>query len=316
MKARLLAICFFLFSLSASSQSPLINEIAQKLNDYYQFYPKEKIQLTTDKDVYAPEEIIWFSSMITNSAGQLAKPESLTYHVALYSSNGVLISSDTYQTKAGVMKGDLLITNGLAEGKYALVAYTDLISKANEAFCKLISINPRDKAAVRLIETERPLFLVPGRSVNYSFLVDEMDGSPFKKEKLEYELFDGDKLILDDKVKSDESGKVSLEIKIPQKNYSSPLNMKIFSKRNELNYSTMLPVKNQKMDVQFFPEGGTLIAGTQQKIGFTVFDEMGNPQPVTGDILDQDGNKVQTIKTLLPGYGISSITAEKGISTV
>ncbi|WP_159519491.1 carboxypeptidase-like regulatory domain-containing protein [Sunxiuqinia indica] len=312
MRTRLLAICFFLFSLSAFSQSPLINEIAQKLNDYYQFYPKEKIELTTDKEVYAPEEIIWFSTMITNSAGQLAKPESPKYHVALYSRNGVLISSDTYQTKAGVMKGDLRIPNGLAEGNYALVAYTDLISKANEAFCKLIFINPRDKAAVRLVETERPPFFVPGKSVNYSFLVEEMDGSPFKKEKLEYELFDGDKLILDDKVKSDEFGKVSLEIAIPQKNYSSPLSMKIFSKRNELNYSTILPVKNQKMAVQFFPEAGALVAGTQQKIGFAVFDEMGNPQSVTGNILDQAGNKVQTIKTLLPGYGIFSITAEKG----
>ena len=189
MKTKFLSIFLILASLTASSQRAVLSDLAQTLNDYYQFYPIEKIQLSTDKEVYTPEEIIWFSMLITNSTGQVVEPISNDVQVGLYSADGIRIIGHDFRSQKGIIKGDIAIPKGLHEGKYVLVASTSIASKANEAFYKLIYINPKNEEAFRLKATTAPAFLTPGESTNYTFMLEEMNGNPAKNEKLEAELF-------------------------------------------------------------------------------------------------------------------------------
>ena len=54
---------------------------------------------------------------------------------------------------------------------------------------------------------------------------------------------------------------------------------------------------------QFFPEGGNLIEGINNRIAFLVTDQQGNPQQVTGKLIDQDGKEVSVVKTVHAGMG-------------
>ena len=312
MKTRLLSIFLALFSLTTSAQSVVISNIAQKLNDYYQFYPSEKVQLTTDKEVYKTDEIIWFSALITNANGQQVKPASSELQVGLYSANGIRIASGVYKTHEGLLKGDLMIPKGLDEGKYVLTAHTSLMSQANEVFYKKIYLNPKNEEAIRFKAEEKPTILIPGKSNTYSFAVEEMDGTPGKKEKLEFELMDGKNILLSDKIKTDDTGKGILNLTLPDKNFEQPLKLVVSTKKGELNYASVLPVKSEQINLKFYPEGGKLIAGLPQKVGFTAHNEMGQPVSIAGQILDKDGNKMSDIKTLVPGFGVSSLSLEKG----
>lgn len=312
MKTRLIFIFLVLVTIKATPQSTVISNLAQKLNDYYQFYPLEKIQLTTDKEVYKPEEIIWFSLLITNGLGQQIEPVSKECRVSLFSSDGIRVSSDVYQTKSGLIKGDLLIPKGLREGKYVLVANTALFSQADEAFYKLIYLNPKNEEAIRLKEITAPELLIPGQSNTYSFQLEEMNGSILKKEKIEYEVYYGDELILNDKIKTDDAGKGKLTLSIPNKNYATPLELRLFTRKNQLDYQTILPVQTERIDIKFYPEGGKLIAGSAHKLGFTAHDQLGNPVSISGEITDESGTKVNSINTLIPGYGVSPLALETG----
>jgi hypothetical protein len=312
MKKTLLAICLAFISFAAFSQSDAISNIAQKLSEYYQFYPLEQIQVTTDKDVYKPEEIIWFKVLVTNPGDPQTGPVSSDCKISLYSANGNLISEDVYKISSGNIKGDLLVPKGMAEGKYVLAATTSLMDHANEAFLKLIYINPRNEQAIRLKELESPELLVPGHDSTFSFQLEEMDGKPLKNARLQFELYHQNEIVLKDKVKADGAGVATISLSIPEKDYAEPLKLVVSTNKNELNYTKILSVKNEKLKVSFYPEGGRLIAGTPQKLGFKATDGLGQPVNVEGDILDETGKKLIQVKTAARGLGVFPVLSEKG----
>lgn len=313
MKTRFFITCLAsIFSFTAFSQSAVISDVAQKLNDFYQFYPIEKIQFSTDKDVYKPEEIVWFSLSITNENGQQVNPLSKEFEVSLYAESGIRIAKDLFKTAPGIIKGDLMLPKGLKEGKYVLVVATSLMSNANEAFYKLIYVNPKDEDAIRLKETKVPEYLKPGKTHQFSFTVEAMDGKPLKNEKLSYELKYKDEVVLDDKIKTDDSGAATFNLQLPNKAFDQPLTLAISNNKKELSYTKILPVKNEKITVHFYPEGGHLIAGIPQKIGFSANDQLGAPVAISGEILDEARTKITQLNTMYPGHGIFPILLEKG----
>ena len=312
MKQKLLLICLAIIPFGSFSQSEVISNIAQKLGEYYQFYPMEKIQLATDKDIYKPGEIIWFNALVANYEGIKNEPASDECTIRLYAENGTLVVEEVYKTTSGNFKGDLLVPKGTAEGKYVLAATTALMDHANEAFLKLIYVNPKNEQAIRLRETATTDLLVPGKTTQFSFLVEDMAGKPFRNPKLQFELYHQNEVILKDKLKVDDSGRGAANLAIPEREYLEPLKLLISTGKNELHYTKILPVKTEKLTVHFYPEGGSLIAGVTRKIGFKVNDQLGQPVDVTGDILGGSGSKIIQTKTITPGFGVVSIIPEKG----
>ena len=312
MKTKLTLILLAISSITAFSQSAVISDIAQKLNDFYQFYPIEKIQLVTDKDVYKPKEIIWINMLITNANGQPTKPQSNQIIVSLYSEDGIRITNDIFQISTGFIKGDLMLPKGIKDGKYILVARTQLMSHADEAFYKLIDINQKNDQAIRLKETESPDELIPGKTERFSFVVESMGGDPLKGEKLNYTLYDKDEIILEDKLKTESDGSASINLQIPNKAYDQPLKLLISNNKDELNYSRIFPVTSEKIIICFYPEGGHLKAGIPQKIGFTANDQLGRPVSVSGEIIDDSGKLIAQVSTIIPGFGMSPVIMQKG----
>jgi hypothetical protein len=71
-------------------------------------------------------------------------------------------------------------------------------------------------------------------------------------------------------------------------------------------------VKTPAYDIQFFPEGGTLVDGIPAVVGFKAVDESGKGIPVEGDIVDQDKKSVAHFQSELFGMGRFNITASAG----
>ncbi len=61
--------------------------------------------------------------------------------------------------------------------------------------------------------------------------------------------------------------------------------------------------------IVFFPEGGSIIAGTTATVAFRASDSQGNPLEVSGWITDTRDSTAATFKTTLPGLGAFSFDA-------
>jgi hypothetical protein len=74
------------------------------------------------------------------------------------------------------------------------------------------------------------------------------------------------------------------------------------------------PVKLREryIDLQFFPEGGTFVAGVKNRVAFRATDKQGKGIDFEGVITDDSGNKVADIKSIYKGIGSFVIQPESG----
>lgn len=70
--------------------------------------------------------------------------------------------------------------------------------------------------------------------------------------------------------------------------------------------------KTQKPDLQFFPEGGTLLMGVETKVAFKAINPDGLGLNIKGAIVDNSGKTVANFASARLGMGVVSITPETG----
>ncbi len=74
------------------------------------------------------------------------------------------------------------------------------------------------------------------------------------------------------------------------------------------------PEGNEVSRVQFYPEGGKLLPGINNKVIIKAWDELGSPAYLQGDILDNTGTRVGDIKNYDRGLGMTILKPQEGIS--
>ncbi len=71
-------------------------------------------------------------------------------------------------------------------------------------------------------------------------------------------------------------------------------------------------LRQRDIDLQFFPEGGTFVAGVKNRIVFKATDKQGKGIDFEGTIVDESGNKVAEIKSNYKGIGSFVFQPESG----
>ncbi len=86
----------------------------------------------------------------------------------------------------------------------------------------------------------------------------------------------------------------------------------ILNLRDKSIKSDFAELKSKEIDLQFFPEGGTFVAGVENKVAFKAVDKNGIGIPVEGEIVDDKGNRIITFKSSFKGMGSIVFTPKKG----
>lgn len=73
----------------------------------------------------------------------------------------------------------------------------------------------------------------------------------------------------------------------------------------------IIPASN-KVKIQFFPEGGQLVAGLSSNIAFKAINEFNQPVNISGTVINSKNKAVDSFTTLHEGMGIINFTPEKG----
>ena len=308
----LLTLLFSLCLLSGYAQDGKVFEkIHQMLDKHSANRPSENIFVQTDRDVYKAGDIVWFSAFVRNLGMSALGSVSDNLVVSLFDEDGEVINEDKYKLVGGFCRGDFDLPDDIAPGRYVLVAYSGATTQPDDAFMKLIFVDDFNSNSLLVNADGEPQTLVPGKRSSLLFRVTEMDGKPFGG-KLNYELMDGDNLVVDGKVKTDDEGLVKLEIDVPDKPFEQPMDL-ILSDGKTVVYTSPLHVESEKLSVYFSAEGGKFLAGVNQKIAFTVTNRLGQPVTVKGVLVAKgESSSIMQLKTLTPGYGVFPLIAQQG----
>ena len=314
MKNILLLVTLLAFINSRSQEkSNILDRISTALPLYMNAFPLEKVYVQTDKDVYAPGEIIWFKALITSRSDFKQVNLSPEVNVNLYDASGQFITGDKYLAEDAVAMGDIKLPSILSSGRYYLVAFSPLQSKPEEAFIKPFLVDQAYQQEATVIPEEAEKLLIPGTEAEINLLVNDYSGQPVDRFQFGYTVEQEGKILSTGKLRS-VGGKAMVKLQVPGNAGEAPLRLVLEHPKNLWKNIIYLRTSGDKVSVAFYPEGGNLINNMAMKLGYFATTAHSVPVDLEADIIDETGQIVVKTATFLPGYGLFPFKAEPGKS--
>ncbi|MFY0593921.1 hypothetical protein [Roseivirga sp.] len=266
----------------------------------------EKAYLSTDKDIYAPEDTIWFKGYSFDLLNQLSEA-SLALHVMLIDGEGVKKLNTSWEFRDGITNGYLVAPKD--EGRYRIITVSGQMigSPEEQTFQKDIFI--RSEIADEIDVQAFPKFTTysPSDENEIDIFTRYSTNNSAPDVKLTYNLLSGGETLKKGRLKTSEDGKATLSLEKVKGQLKEDLTLLIESSDKRLTKPVKLAlpisVKLEKVDLQFFPEGGQMIGGIINKIAYKAIDKNGTPVNLKGVVVDENGKMVAATESYYKGMG-------------
>lgn len=314
----LLILFLPLFYSSATAQDgSVLNKIMNKTAKIYQDNPIERVYLHFDKPYYALGDTIWFKAYLTMDM-HLPSGISRIIYVDLLTAKDSLMQSLKIPVKNSVSWADIPISQYIfKKGNYRVVAYTNWMNNAGPQyfFNKNITIgdaiNNNLSTQVALKRTAGTKYTKISAGIYYK----DNDGKPYAGKRVSWTIEKDYDEIAKGKGETDKDGFINIDYaNIKNIGLDSAQLVTVIDRGDRKQGTSKFSLKSvaQPNDVQFFPEGGQLIAGIPSRIAFKALKPDGLGIDVKGTITDNTGKVAAEFTSSHLGMGSFQLTPEDG----
>ncbi|MEO5909445.1 MAG: TonB-dependent receptor plug domain-containing protein [Pelobium sp.] len=286
------------------------------LNSFQLFHaehPQEKVYLHTDKPYYAIGDDIWFKAYVVNAKNLGPSPLSNFVYVDLINGRDSIKKTLRIPLIAGFGFGNFELKDSLQEGNYRLRAYTQYMRNYGDEFYFDQTIKIGNALTNQLITNTDYTFGKTGNAENVKAKINfsNIDGLPYANKEVTYGVELDFRNILKGKGQTDEKGDLMIDFVNDKpflaKNGRITTSIKIGENTIVNKYIPIISTSNET-DVQFFPEGGDLVANVRSKVAFKALGSDGLGKDINGYVQDNSGEKVALIKSMHLGMGYFGLT--------
>ena len=294
-----------------SQENDFISRLKTNLLLYRTQKVDQTIVLQTDKTLYRPGETIWMKGYITDAMTHLLSLNSIELSVQLTDNKGVNVVEGKFQLKNGVADFSFSIPANLESDSYHLIAYTPEIENIGiqAVFRKEIFIaRPENLDMIPQLVYSKP-FYAPEQKETASIILKDFSGKLLTGKKFDYQIIKEDRELLTGKGKTGANGSGEVVFLTPSLQNGSPVmvSIDIPSGNDRLNLIKKIPLASEKININFFPDGGKFVSGIPQMIVFEAHDQFGTPVSLKANVLDEKGTPVAVTATIQPGLGVFSL---------
>lgn len=275
------------------------------LQNYHRFAYNFKIYVHSDKYLYEHDEDIWFSALLVDRFTHKPIERDENILVTLSNAAGERVWTHTLRAVKGIVRGHIYLHDMYPEGKYFLKAYHTGFSKA--LFSKELVIRksaiPYHLARVQL----KNKYYRKGDTLNALLAATDYFQEPLKGANYQWLLKSGEGWQAEGKGKFDKDGKSGLSLVLPDEFSEDGLDLLVTLTYRKVpeRLHIHIPVPSEKLHVQFFPEGGSLVAGIPNTLVIKAYDAYGNDFPFLGRIIDEEGRELGQVES--DESGLSSV---------
>jgi len=270
--------------------------------------PQEKVYLHTDKPYYFAGDTIWMKGYQVHAISHFPEYGSRYLYVELVDRKDRLVRRLKLEKEDHSYLGYLPVPKDIEEGDYYLRAYTRWMCNADQEY--FFSRNLRIIASqtafmiseIRYEQTdERRMAIITFRKT---------DGQPYVGHYVRYMVRTDEAGNAFREQKTNQQGEIRLEI--PEKR-SLPQYIYVVLEDRILQHKHTFYVPDVfDYEVDFFPEGGYLIADNTQKVGFKAIDTEGHSVEIDGYVLDQLGDTLTHFSSQHAGIGSFLLSTSSG----
>ena len=314
----LLLLFSALFSYGQSSADDPLKKLVLNLQQYQVDRPYEKVHLHLDKPYYAIGDDIWFKAYVVQAEKNQPSNLSKILYVELINEHDSIRQTLKLPLFIGLAWGEFSLSDTLKEGNYRIRAYTNWMRNFGEDYFFDKTITVGNAITNNIITGASYSYSRDGmmQKVTADLSYKDINGNFVSDKEVTYEVNLGDKTISKGKGRTDSQGgiKVSFTNSLPSAK-TGMINtiVKLDDKRQ---VSKNFPVKATSGDVnvQFFPEGGHLVAGLGSRVAFKATGADGRSVPVSGYVMDSSGNRLAEFKSEHAGMGFFAFRPQQGMT--
>ncbi|RZJ79703.1 MAG: carboxypeptidase regulatory-like domain-containing protein [Flavobacterium sp.] len=315
----LLTLSFF-FTLSANAQeadSTILNSIINKTKALSESQPIEKVYLHFDKPYYAVADTMWLKAYVTIEQN-LPSPLSKIVYVEVFTDKDSLVQTIKLPIKNSVAYGNIpLNMQSYKQGNYYVRAYTLWMINFGDAyfFKKNITLGEAiDKQLITNITyTNEPSD--KGVKTTAKIQFRDLTKKPLANKTVNWRVLSNYDVFSKGKGVTDQNGIINIVVTskagepITKGDIIADVSI---AEKETATANFNLKQTASTIDLQFFPEGGQLIAGIPNQIAFKALKINGLGAETKGSIIDEQNNEISTFSSGYAGMGSFFFTPESG----
>lgn len=294
----------FISKASAQIKLPLEDTIKTKLQAYQKLNPSAVLFAHFDKTIYTTNENVWFTAYLLNAANV---NEHNTLSVSLINDiDRTEVMEDKFVMASGFGFGNMFLPDSIPPGNYTFMLYTNKVAglKPQVMFTQPITLKSTDQTELKaILSLQDTANYKAGKPSRVLLTVNGSDYLPVANAEVNYTLAGTDTGVVAAKAKTDKTG----QYLIPLPAGKNIVKVQVKSKKLSQYLYLALPQNNERAQVKFYPEGGSLVNDMPLRVGWEVTTPGGLPLRVAG-LLYQNNKLIDTIKTDSYGMGLFPLT--------
>jgi alpha-2-macroglobulin-like protein len=277
---------------------------------------KEKIYIQTNHALYSVGDAIYFKAYVVRAENNTPSQISNIVYAELISPSGSIAQKGNFQVTDGFAEGSFLFPAEAPGGIYKIRAYTSWMQNEKESSFFVKEITLQKVLAPRiLMKLDFPeKGYGAGDQVKADFSMRNLQDQPIRNYAGKFTVFISGNALLTDNFSTNAEGKAMILFTLP-----SPLtvndgllNVTIQYESFTESISRSIPIVLNNIDLQFMPEGGTLVEGLSSWVAFKSLNENGKAADIKGEVRDEQGKTVATFNSYHFGMGKFLFTPQAG----
>lgn len=307
----ILAICFLSLLVGFTAfkiEDDPFTQLLKKLDDYTNKYQQEKVYLHLDKPYYAIGDDIWFKGYVINAKTTALSQLSKILYVELINEKDSVKRMVKLPLISGITWGDIKLTDSLGEGNYRIRAYTNYMRNFGTEFFFDKTIKIGNSWANKVFTKTEYSFAKENNvdKVQATIHFEDKNGIAYKENDVSYDVQLDYRSVTKGKAKTNLSGDVVVNFTSNQTlaNKSGKI-VATLTLENKQKVIKTIPITatSNDVDVQFLPEGGTIIENLPQRIAIKAVNLSGRGEDVKGVLVDETGAEITSFETTYLGMG-------------
>ncbi len=309
---------FVYIAVAQKSPKATISNIITAVNNRNTDRAVEKLYLQTDKPIYHTGDTLWFKAYLLEQTYLRPSKKSGVLYVELANDSNRMIKRIMLPIN-GITYGNIALDNKLLpQGGYTLRAYTNWIRNFDEAliFKKSLYISGANNNDWLINYNTRYAKDADKYNVQLALNVNSFDTGPVGLREMQLRLTDGKRTWFKNNINTDIGGLANVNFDLPEKADFKNLYLSIRDlRKGEGNRALIMPLafnRPENIDLQFMPEGGSLVAGLPANIAFKAINEDGHGAVVSGGVFNSKQQQVAVFSTAHYGIGAFSLLPQAG----
>ncbi|WP_114788900.1 hypothetical protein U0035_04765 [Niabella yanshanensis] len=308
-KVLLLNYLFFLILGKVYAQFDQFQHAMESRDSMAAFYGREKVFIHFDKPQYQINDTMWLKGYIVSGMMNMVNDSSRIAYMEFIDANGQLVKRISAICDLGLFYSNITLGDQLfPQGDYRLRAYTERMRSFGDSLFFQTSfkiINPKAEMwKVTLNEmsfADNRLFIAAGLRAEAQ--------APLSNSRVTVAMKSKNKTLFRKRMVTDGNGNIYIDTLLKDQ---ANKNCYLEISNKDLDLKIPLPGNNQRIDLQFLPEGGRFIAEYKQRLGFKALNVYGKGVDVKGVIKDSKGNILTSFESEYKGMGIAELTPLQG----